>query len=220
MMRARLWQILWIAVFGAVFAFVESSVVVYIRGIYYPDGFTFPLRAVGTYHLVVEILREVASLLVLATAGILAGKLAWERVGYALVAFGVWDIFYYVWLLPLLRWPPSWSTPDVLFLIPYPWIAPVLAPLIVSVLMIGFGITMVLLIGRQYTYHPGPVGWSLGGVGVAVVLFTFLSDLGASLHGRLPAPYRYEVLAIGLLLCTAAFIVSWRRPLASMIPPR
>ena len=219
-MRARLWQILWISVFGAAFGFVESSVVVYLRSIYYPDGFTFPLRVMGTSHHTLEILREVATIIMLASAGTLAGRLPWERAGYALVAFGVWDIFYYVWLTALLGWPPSWSTPDVLFLIPYPWIAPVLAPLIVSALMITFGIIMVLLIARQYTCHPGPAGWALGGVGVAVVLFTFLADLGASIHHKLPGPYRYEVLAIGLLLCTAGFIVSWRRPLASMVPPR
>jgi len=219
-MRARMWQILWIAVFAVAFAFVESSVVIYLRAIYYPDGFAFPLRVMGTHHLAVEVLRETATLIMLTAAGALAGRSLWERAGYAMVAFGVWDIFYYVWLLALLGWPRSWSTPDVLFLIPYPWIGPVLAPVIVSVLLIGFGVVLVLLIARQYTFHPGALGWALGAVGVAVVLFTFLGDTGASLHGKLPAPYRYEVLATGLLLCTAAFIVSWRRPLASMIAPR
>ena len=108
----------WIAVFGIAFGFVESSVVVYLRSLYNPEGFTFPLRVMSAEHLLVELIRKAATLVILAAVGMLAGSRRWEKFGYFLVAFGVWDIFYYVWLKVLLNWPAGLLDWDILFLIP------------------------------------------------------------------------------------------------------
>ena len=86
----------WTCLFAIAFAFVESSVVVYLRAIYYPDGFTFPLRLIEQEHLFVEILREAATIIMLVAVGFLAGRTGWQRFGFFLICFGVWDIFYYV----------------------------------------------------------------------------------------------------------------------------
>ena len=43
----------------------------------------------------------------LATLGMLAGRTWRRRAGYAALAFGVWDIFYYVFLRIISGWPKS-----------------------------------------------------------------------------------------------------------------
>ncbi|MGD2080540.1 MAG: hypothetical protein PVJ36_05370, partial [Nitrospirota bacterium] len=49
--------------------------------------------------------------------------------------FALWDIFYYVFLRVWLGWPRTMMDMDVLFLIPGPWVAPVLLPVAASACM-------------------------------------------------------------------------------------
>ncbi len=137
-----------VAVFAIAMAFVEAAVVVYLRALYYPDGFDLSaaggsfffyrgqppglLRTFVPLHLQVEVAREAATIVMLATVAILAGDHAVRRFGAFLFAFGLWDIFYYVFLRATLGWPASLGTVDLLFLIPVPWIAPVWVPMIIS----------------------------------------------------------------------------------------
>jgi hypothetical protein len=39
--------IIWLAVFSMAMGYLESAVVVYLRKLYYPDGFKFPLAHGG-----------------------------------------------------------------------------------------------------------------------------------------------------------------------------
>ena len=55
-----------------------------------------------------------------------------ERGVFFLWTFAFWDLFYYLSLYILIKWPPTFKTIDVLFLIPVPWIAPVWFPIGVS----------------------------------------------------------------------------------------
>jgi hypothetical protein len=48
--------------------------------------------------------------------------------------FAIWDIVYYAALWATVRWPLSLRDPDILFLIPVPWLSPVWFPLLVSAL--------------------------------------------------------------------------------------
>ena len=121
-------------------AFLESAIVIYLRKIYYPDGFHLPIRIIEPAIAKIEILREAATLIMLVAIGILAGKTRIQRFSFFLLCFGVWDIFYYVFLKLFLNWPGSILEPDILFLIPVPWIGPVLAPVILSSVMIFLAI--------------------------------------------------------------------------------
>src|ERR1035438_4418730 len=96
-----------------------------------------------TWLLSVEIAREAATIVMLVSVALVAGGRASWLPSFA-IAFGTWDIFYYVFLKLLLHWPASIMTWDILFLVPVPWAAPVLAPVVVSVTIIGAG----LQIGR------------------------------------------------------------------------
>ena len=136
-------KIIWLTAFSIAMGFLEGAVVVYLREIYYPKGFDFPLAPITSTIAITELLREAATLIMLIGIGILTGKNKAERFVCFLYSFAVWDIFYYVFLKLLLNWPASLFTWDILFLLPVPWVGPVLAPCITSLSMIVlFGYVM------------------------------------------------------------------------------
>src|SRR5436190_17519116 len=126
-----------VVIFGIAMAWMESATVVYLRMLV---GRVNPYQldplprhaALGN----TELVRELATLLMLLALGWLAGRNWRTRLAYALIAFGVWDIFYYVFLAVIARWPQSPFDWDVLFLIPLPWWGPVIAPVIIAALML------------------------------------------------------------------------------------
>ena len=193
-------RLLWVSLFAVAFAFVESSVVVYLRAIYYPDGFTFPLRLILEEHLVVELVRELSTLLMLVAVGVVAGRGGWERFAYFIIAFGIWDVLYYIWLKVLLGWPSSITEWDVLFLIPLPWIGPVLAPVLISLAMVPAGLLILRRLERGQRFRPGFRSWALAIVATFLLLYSFMADTGATLGGEMPEPYGYGFLAVGLAL--------------------
>src|SRR3981189_1372652 len=114
--------------FSIAMATLESAVVVYLRALYYPDGFTVALKLIDQRILLIEIAREGATLLMLVGIGLLAGRNFKDQFAYFLLSFAVWDIFYYLWLKVFIGWPSSLLEWDILFLIPFTWLGPVLAP--------------------------------------------------------------------------------------------
>ncbi len=141
-------RLVWLALFAVGMAYVESAVVTYLRFLYYPDEFVVVAAdAVGEMSLValrIEVGREAATILMLVTVSLLAARRNWwERLAYFLWAFAVWDVFYYIWLFVLLRWPPDLMTLDILFLIPRIWVAPVVLPIAVSGIMMVVAATIL-----------------------------------------------------------------------------
>lgn len=146
---------LWVALFAVAFAWVEGAVVVYLREIYFDGGFAFPLKVVweGGRHVAdplvrVELVREIATLLMLAAVGGLAGRSGFDKFCFFMVAFGVWDIFYYVWLYVMTGWPPGLMTWDLLFFVPLPWVGPVITPLLIALALTGAGTTILVCEAR------------------------------------------------------------------------
>ncbi|HTY36639.1 MAG TPA: hypothetical protein VMH23_05990 [Bacteroidota bacterium] len=211
MSRSQLKIILLVAVFAASFAFVESSVVVYLRQIYYPEGFSFPLKPALMSHLAVELVREFATIVMLVAVGMIAGKSRWARFSYFLVGFGVWDIFFYVWLKIILNWPASLLDWDILFLIPIPWIGPVLAPVLVSVMMIAGGVLILSKEEREGRFSASALSVIMTLLGSALVLLSFMLDTDAGLRFQYPRPYHYELLLMGMLCYGMAFVQTVRR---------
>jgi hypothetical protein len=114
-----------------------------MREILYPGGFQFPLSPIPAELAVTELLREVATMVMLGTIGIIAAKRFSTGFAWFLYTFAVWDIFYYVFLKLLLDWPESLLTWDVLFLIPTTWTGPVLSPVLVSLTMILLALVLL-----------------------------------------------------------------------------
>ena len=134
----------------------------------------------------------------LAAVSMLAGRKFWERFGYFIIMFGVWDIFYYIWLKAAINWPSSLFEWDILFLIPLPWIGPVIAPVLVALLMIVIGISLTYLFNKGQTFKPTVVTWVLAVIATVVIMYSFMCDVEAGLRQGMPKPYRYELLLIGI----------------------
>jgi hypothetical protein len=90
--------------------------------------------------------REAATIIMLFVIAYLTGGSWVEKGIFFLWTFAFWDLFYYLSLYILIKWPPKLTTIDVLFLIPKPWIAPVWFPISVSVITIII-ISILVLIG-------------------------------------------------------------------------
>ncbi len=163
-----------VIVFSIAMATLESAVVVYLRALYYPNGFTVALRMIDQRILLVEIAREAATLFMLVGVAWLAGNNFKDRFAYFLLSFAVWDIFYYLWLKAFIDWPSSLLEWDILFLIPFTWLGPVLAPVICSITMILLSV-VILRSNKKLS-----IGlWSLLIGGSTVILYTFLKDYGS-----------------------------------------
>lgn len=165
-----------IGIFGIAMGLLEAVVVVYLRQLYYPEGFSFPLYLLPPKMLFLEWIREMATITMLVAIGSLAGKNRLQKFSYFLFTFAVWDIIYYVGLKLMLNWPPSFLTWDILFLIPVAWIGPVLAPVICSLSMIFFSMSIAYLQERGYKVHLKFFEWSLVLLGSFIIFCTFIWD--------------------------------------------
>ena len=200
-------------VFAIAFAAVESAVVVYLRDLYYPEGFSLPLKIFSRNHLSVELARELATMMMLASIAVLTGASRWQRFAYFLITFGVWDIFFYLWLKVMINWPSSILDWDILFLLPVPWIGPVIAPVLVSIFMILGGIVIFREDQRTEVFRPGRWAWLLSTAGSALILYSFIRDTDATLGSQLPKPYGYGLLVAGIALyCGSLYLVARKGP--------
>lgn len=195
-------------------AWVESAVVYYLRTMVdriepYQAN---PLPIFGGLGRV-ELVREAATLVMLLTVGMLAGRTWHSRIGYAAIAFGIWDIFYYVFLKVICGWPHSLLDWDILFLLPLPWWGMVLAPLSIALLMIIWGTLASQLEWAQSTARSSVRVWFLNAVGIALALYVFMADAihvasqGANaVRNVLPARFNWPLFCLALLLMAAPVI--------------
>lgn len=225
----------WICLFAVAMGFLETSVVVYLRELYYPQGFDFPLVIIPNKIAVVEFWREFATIIMLIGAGIFAGHNRLTRFAYFLVAFAVWDLFYYIFLYVLIQWPQSLFTWDILFLIPVPWTGPVIAPCLVSLGLIAFG-ACIIHYDSRLRVKISPTQWMLLITGVVVIILSFVWDYlsitsrdnsfiwtihsNSSLFEELktyrPQKFNWLVFYAGMALCFGGMlscVLGWRKQL-------
>ncbi len=168
-------QYVYIGLFAIAMGLLEAAVVVYLRALSFPEGFGFPLKAIGHNLAGVELWREVATIVMLATIGWAAGHNKNTRFGWFIYSFAIWDIFYYVFLKLFLNWPESLATWDVLFLLPVIWVGPVWSPVLIACLMIVF----TVVINKINSHGNQPIGWlnwSMLILGAVVCIFSFCVD--------------------------------------------
>jgi hypothetical protein len=170
-MKSALRTIGAVSIFSIAMAALESAVVVYLRALYYPEEFNVQFKIIDEHILLIEIVREVATLVMLSAVSYIAGNNFRERLAYFLLSFAVWDIFYYGWLKVFIDWPSSLLDWDILFLIPITWIGPVAAPLICSVTMI-----VLAMFFLQYDSPIKKTTWTCLVLGTLLILFTFTRD--------------------------------------------
>jgi hypothetical protein len=174
-------QLIWLIIFSIAMAYLESAVVVYLREIYYPEGFDFPLAPITPNIFITEFWREIATIIMLAGIGILTGKSGSQRFAFFLMAFAIWDIFYYVFLYVLLGWPSSLLTWDILFLVPTPWVGPVITPIIISLIMILLASSLI-----HFDKRLNKKQWTLLIIGSLVVIVSWSLDYWYYIKAQFP----------------------------------
>lgn len=216
--------------FAVAFAYVEAAVVVYLRAVYEPlreqlnpdqvPGELLPLmpfqqfKAQGPRYvnlLRTELGRELATLVLLAGAASLVARNFNEWIAAFIVSFGIWDIFYYVFLKLLIDWPASLLTWDVLFLLPVVWVGPVIAPVLVAAAMTLCGL---LLLWRERSDRPvafTPWHWVAIVAGGLIIAISFAGDFRHVMAGGAPHPFPWSTYLGGLLLGVGAFVHAWAR---------
>jgi hypothetical protein len=205
-----------VVVFAIAMAWVETASVYYIRLIVdRVDPYQLnPLPVRGPLEQV-ELVREAATLIMLFAIGAVTGRTWRARLGYTAIAFGVWDIFYYVFLTIISGWPTSLFDWDILFLLPLPWWGPVFAPVSIALLMIAGG---TLITSGADAGRSTPALWRLNWIGVALALYVFMEDSVRALplgidatRTVLPASFNWPVFAAALaLMATPVAHLAWR----------
>ena len=203
-----------IVAYALAMAYVESAVVVYLdAALSVKPEAIFPLRDPASAGNLawIELGRELATLVMLATVGWLAGRDRIERLAWTAVAFGVWDIAYYGWLWVFVGWPPSLGTWDLLFLVPVPWVGPVWSPVVVSVALVGFGLAAARQrrLGRPIDLTPRLAAGAVAG-GLIVIL-SFTIDAGSIIAGGVPTSFPWPVFATGMAVAAACAATALRR---------
>ncbi|MBW2324401.1 MAG: hypothetical protein JRF41_12970, partial [Deltaproteobacteria bacterium] len=162
------WPWIWVVIFAAAFAWVESAVVVYLREIYFNGSFEFPIVTVWVDGKRVfdelgriEFGREAATIIMLAALSWASGRNALQKVCFFIIAFGVWDVFYYLWLRVMIGWPENLMTWDLLFFIPLPWVSPVITPILIALAMTIAGSLMIFYDNKGYLINWRWYDWTI-----------------------------------------------------------
>lgn len=203
-------------IFSVAMGYLETAVVVYLRELYYPTGFQFPLHGMKPQIVITELLREAATVIMLYMVAHLTAKTNVKRFAYFIFCFAVWDIFYYVFLKLLLNWPASIFDWDILFLIPLPWVGPVLAPVLISCSMILWALLIEFLPSSEKTIITQKQKWIFT-TGSLIVILSFIMDyILAIIHGEevnrfglshLPEHYNWLMFSVGYAAMLYAILI-------------
>ncbi len=212
----RVWFV--VVLFAVGMAWVEAASVYYLRVVVdrvvpYQAN---PLPVAGIMGSV-ELVREAATLVMLLTVGLLAGRTWRQRLGYTAIAFGAWDILYYVFLRVISGWPTSLFDWDILFLLPLPWWGPVLAPVSIALLMIALGTVVTQSTDRARAASFTWMLWTLNGLGIVLALYVFMTDAIQALPQGLeatirvlPTSFNWSLFCLALVLMTAPAVgIGW-----------
>jgi hypothetical protein len=213
--------------FGISFGYVEAAVVVYLRAIYNPirtqlhpergPNDLFPLITqkelanTGTENsrrLVIEVGREAATMVMLGSVALAVAGNLHEWMAAFVIAFGVWDITFYAFLKLMIHWPASFTTWDILFLIPLPWVGPIWAPVLVALSMIVCGLISLRAGGiRGRLPH-----WAGVLAGATVIVIAFVWDFRNTSAGGIPNPFNWPLFLVGEAIALGAFLFAATSP--------
>jgi hypothetical protein len=212
-MSDRTQKLIYLTLFAIAMAQVEASVVVHLRSIYYPGNplEIFPLTLLTHRDLAIELVRELATVLMILSVALLTAR-GFTRVFAAFVyVFGLWDLFYYLWLKIMIGWPVSWFEWDVLFLIPWPWLGPWLTPALIALLFVVWG-GWALSSPREVRVTRSTIVLFIVGTLLALVAFLLpalplLLEGEEAFRGYQPDGFRWSLFIPGYMLMAISL---WR----------
>ncbi len=204
-----------VTVYSVAMGYLESALVIYIREMIFGDATrVFPLRLLAPQLAVMEVMRELATIVMLAMVAYLAGKDRFERWMMFIYSFAIWDIVYYVALKILAGWPSSFLSLDVLFLIPVVWIGPVIAPILIALLLATTSVVLMSVRRRSPDLMIRRRNLWIFVAGCAVVLYSFTGRIfhillfsgPKGLENYTPETFDWLPFVFGyILMCLAAF---------------
>jgi hypothetical protein len=223
--------ITWVSLFAIAMGFMESAVVIYLRELYYQSGFEFPLKIIPPFIGKVEFMREVGTIVMLVGIGIVAGRTKLQRFAYFVLAFAIWDLCYYLFLYICLGWPQSLSTWDILFLVPVPWVGPVWAPCLLSLLMIIGSVHIIKRTEFNAGFTVSTVHWWMLISGAFICIVSFMWDyllfshtkhgawsvfsdtaLFSEIEDYVPQTFNYALFLVGFLPMLGSVVLSMLKP--------
>lgn len=216
-------QTLAILLFGISFGYVEAAVVTYLRPQFEAVRATFTPQSRDLFPLLslqqvkeagpdmvrlvsTEVAREAATLLMLGAVAVAVGVNFPQWLAFLLLAFGAWDISYYIFLKVLIGWPRSLLTWDVLFLIPVPWSGPVLAPALVALTMVGTGFVYLWRESNGHSIRLRVGHWLCAYAGALFILAAFTWDYRNVMAGGMPKHFNWALFAAGEVLWVMGFL--------------
>jgi hypothetical protein len=184
-------NLIWLFLFAVAMAQVEAALVIHLRSLYYPDDplSIFPIALMSHRDLAIELIRELATVLMIIAVAVLAERNLMRIFAAFVFVFGLWDIFYYVWLKLMIGWPTSWLEWDVLFLIPWPWFGPWICPVMIALLFTLWGGWILLSTSVLYFSRASLTLFLLG---TLLALASFLLPAATLLPGGEEAFRGYE----------------------------
>lgn len=216
-MAPRSLTLLRLSLFAIAMALVEAAIVVHLRTIYYPDDplRLFPLHLMSHRDLALELAREAATLVMLWTTARLAERDLGRAFAAFVYLFGLWDLWYYLWLRVFLGWPTEWLEWDVLFLIPWPWFGPWIAPALIALLFVLWGGWVLATDARVRFGWPAATAFVAGmSCGLAAFLLPAVPLLPGgeeAFRGHVPDGFAWPLHATGWVLMAAGLASAARR---------
>ena len=204
--------LLWLAAYAIAMALVEAAIVVHLRHVYYPENprALFPLRLLSADDLTLELAREIATVLMILAVAVLATRGFVRRFAAFVYVFGLWDLFYYAWLKVYLDWPSRWLEWDILFLIPWPWFGPWLAPALIALLFAfwgGWALSTPAELRLRWTDGLLFVAGALLALASFVApTWPLLSGGAAAFQNWMPDSFAWPLYSVGLVVMASALL--------------
>ncbi len=204
-----------LTLFAVAMAHVEAALVVHLRSVYYPTDplSLFPMVILSSRDLAIELVRELATVVMILTVALLAERRAGRAFAVFVYVFGVWDILYYAWLKAMIGWPTTWLEWDVLFLIPWPWLGPWITPALIALLFVIWGGWVVA--GSRQSMLPAPaialftIGALAGLAAFLLPALPLLADGEEAFRSYVPGRFPWVIYSIGFGLMTIGLLLSF-----------
>ena len=198
-----------VSLFAITMGLLEAICVVYIRKIIFPPDGNIANIPISDFNFTLEAIRESMTIIMLTTTSILAAFNWRTRLAMFFLAFGIWDIFYYVGLKIFLNWPATIMDWDTLFLIPVAWYSPIIVPVLISTYFIIGSIFIILHEGNGTNLRFNFTVVILQFLGFAVWFYSFVNNSAMiSENGYANVEYSWALFFLGLIFGISSLIAA------------
>lgn len=128
-----------------------------------------------------------------------------------MILFGIWDVFYYAVLKFFTKWPENFTTWDILFLLPSPWVGPVWAPILVALSLTVAGVVLLKKHEAGKKLQLDGKFWLFEAVMGLLIITSFLIPGQVVVRNAIPTMYPWYLFLLGYLLGFGVFLYRAKR---------